>query len=984
MNLEASLDKIIGFSPITSSNFTMHHEDNVLAFSSGGFVSIVVVEKRQRIDFSIPNNSHDINALAFAPKDRVLAIGTAGPDAKIFILSFSSNYEQIENKIELKTKENGFSCIAINTESSCRKLVSVGSDPKPYILLWDLSLSQPEPIGYYHLPVIPRHISISPTGQIAIVSGPKLLKLIDISFTQTPNSQPVLLKTRNLMVTKYKDSTFVAAYQSSNPRQIIYALTEDGSLLSYDKSYIVFTKEKKSISCSRIILDCGPTPSMAVDGKLVLVGNQAGTMIAVKCDSNTHSIIGKFSADGRPLLAVASSVRIVAGAYDNGFIIVYPRKPNKPPTMTLASHRGPVCSFCVSKEDDEKYVFSTGSDGTIRKWEVIKHQSLVSGSSQSQVAVRKLTRIQENFMTSLTGVRCCATSGNYVFAGDSAGFLYMLDASTLKEIKSVNEHSRGTIAMAMNKEGTLFATGGCDGMIRVYSFKDGALNNYITDPTHTAPVTSIVITNKYVVSSSKEGIRFANLPLAEPEHSVPVKHLILKLALLPNEEYVVSCDMSGYLMIWDIKHGTVFRKYQISTYLSITALSVDPSGLFITAGLSDSTVHLIDVFSGDDLLSFKTPAGMLIDIQWHLNDLLISSMSGCILRWTMPEKIYQMINEKVRIHNFPLDFLLEEEKKEEPQSILLSGNKVNRLLSTSTIKSYEMKPDWTFREVQEGDIQEGKEEEEAEQAEEDNTQEQEYNAARPSIQGDMSNADNIIRASYARPGKSDDTEEEEEEEQMPSITPEKESKIEPSSIIQPLDDSDKEKFDLDLNFSKDSPPSSPKRSPESTTNEEQKKTTEQETEIEASQISRPSINESTIKKEKFENEPPKVESPIKPSNDETFPEQRITVSLRKTEQSQLQSHSPSNVSITIKQILPSQNSTIHPADSMHLDKTNQQTEIHKVSQQLNELIQQAEELLSIEPINEGEAESLEYLKQVVAEFCEDDIREYFSKLFTSN
>ena len=147
MSFESNLDKIVGFSPINNSNFTVHHEDGVIAFASGGFISIVVVEKRQRIDFAIPNNSKDIDALSFAPKERTLAIGTSGPDAKIYVLTFSQNYEQIENKIELKTKENGFSCIAINTESSCQKLVSVGSDPKPYILLWDLTISQPEPIA---------------------------------------------------------------------------------------------------------------------------------------------------------------------------------------------------------------------------------------------------------------------------------------------------------------------------------------------------------------------------------------------------------------------------------------------------------------------------------------------------------------------------------------------------------------------------------------------------------------------------------------------------------------------------------------------------------------------------------------------------------------------------------------------------------------------------------------------------------------------
>ena len=124
--------------------------------------------------------------------------------------------------------------------------------------MWNLKVGKPEPIGYYHLAVKPNHISISANGKFAIVSGPKLLKLIDISV-ETNADEPKALKAKNILVAKYKSSNYVSAYQAPNTKEMIYALTDDGTLLAYDKSCVNFTQKKITISCSRIILDCGTT-----------------------------------------------------------------------------------------------------------------------------------------------------------------------------------------------------------------------------------------------------------------------------------------------------------------------------------------------------------------------------------------------------------------------------------------------------------------------------------------------------------------------------------------------------------------------------------------------------------------------------------------------------------------------------------------------------------------------------------------------------
>ncbi|EAY19075.1 hypothetical protein TVAG_189660 [Trichomonas vaginalis G3] len=787
-NQNAALDKMIGSSPIDRQKFTMHHGQGVCAFIAGGIVSVVKVNQQQRNDFQISDNTHEIDVIFFSRTGRQLAIGTKGPFAKFYVVTFNENFDQIVDKIEKKTDENGFSAIDIESESG--KLITVGVDLQPFIILWDIKQGKPEAIGRYHIKCVPNHISLSNDGNFAIVSGPSLLRIIDTSVGLS-DKEIQLLKTRSISISKFRTSNFVSAYSCSNSFGRIYALTDDGTLLSYERSCVDFSSQ---IKCNKITLGCGSTKCMVVDEKLVLIGTDAGSVLAVKCDSQQHALFGQFSADGYPVVSVCCSTKIVGVAYNNGSMIFYPRRPGKQPLLTIQQHRGPVCCLSVCPGNDEKYLVSGGSDGSCRKWEIIKQQDLVSGSSQHMVASNNLCKASDDYLTSIKGIRCVCASEKYTFAGDNNGILHVMRNNKLDIVTRIEEKSRGTTAICCDDNDKYLATGGLDGIVRIYSYKkEDEIKVIAMDPTHTSPVTSICFCGGSLISTSKEGVRFAKLPTGVPYKTSNVDDMPLSISPLPNKKYVATCGMDKSISIWRISDGFLFRKYQLSIDEKPTCLSVDKSGLFIAVGMSSSIVNIIDIFSGDIICNFNSVCGLPTNIVFQQNDIILSGMSGCIARWNLPEFIYKIIQERQR-SNVPLDLLMGLDEEPSHSTILDDEPKLKlQRQASSTLKGAEANTAWTFVENKEdkNGQQEVVVEDDGQQDQTDDSQLDYDHIPRPAFGERDHIVDDIIRASFI--GKDSDDEngnQNQNENEKPELSSSGETD---SSIMKMLDSIKKKK-----------------------------------------------------------------------------------------------------------------------------------------------------------------------------------------------
>ena len=661
---EPTLDKIIGSSAISQNNYSVHYETGACAFSCNGFLSIVLPgnrdEKNQsegdedkRYDISVDDNCREITSLSFSNTGEHLVIGEKGPNARFFITTLSNDFCKITSKIEVKTNENGFSCIAMN--STKNKLVTIGNDPQPFLLLWDTSKPRPESIGYYHLPGIPSHLQISSDGRFAIVGGNKILKFIDINI-QKNSSHPSNLRCRNANICEFKNSNFVAVGITIDSPCSAYGLTDNGILCYFDHSTIPFSYKRENTDTNRSNLKAlspivttpinlqSQTTSLSLDKKIILVGTTTGEILAIKKSDSKHAIFGQFSSDAEAVVAIGISKKLTASAYNNGTLMFWKRKINSQPILTLPGHRGPVCGLAITSN----FILSCGSDSTIRVWELQTNKAFTEKSSQEQIYMRSITKQIPNYTATLTGVRCIATKENHVFAGDFAGTLHVmrLNKRKLEEIKNIVESPKDVLCVAVDPNKPYVGTGGGDGFSRIYHINGDNISLTLSNKHFNSPITAITfIPNGFVIASS-EGIKFCHLPKGDFYCKVNVDEAILSLTTLPNGKAVVSGGCDGCISIWLVAKGTLSRKYKISPSSYPLAIAVDKSGLFVAAALSDGFIRLLDIFSGDTIYSFQSHAGIITCITFHENDLLLSSFSGIIMRWTLPPAIHDAISER--------------------------------------------------------------------------------------------------------------------------------------------------------------------------------------------------------------------------------------------------------------------------------------------------------------------------------------------------
>ncbi|OHT12876.1 hypothetical protein TRFO_17138 [Tritrichomonas foetus] len=756
---EPIIDKIIGSSAIYRNNLSVHYKTGACAFSSHSFFSIVLPKEQQRYDLEVANDCREITALSFSNNGQHLVIGELGPNARLFVVTFSEQFDKILTKTEVRTKENGFSCVAMNSETG--RLISVGNDEQPFLLLWDTTQPRPACIGCYHLPVKPTHLQISSDGNFAFVSGDKMLKFIDLSISS--GSTPVILKSRNANIGQFKNSNFVAVGISVESPFTAYALTHNGVLCYFDTASIPFANRRggsnKNLSPIVIIpnyLNCGETSSISLDKKIILVGTASGSVLAIKKDKSQHNIFGQFSSEGKGVVAIGIGERLTAAAYSDGHLMFWQRRINSQPILTLPSHRGPVCGLTVLPD----CILSCGSDATVRVWKLMINKALIGKSSQEQISMRTITKLAPDYTHTLTGVRCIAARNDLVFAGDNSGNLHVMKLNKhnkLEEIKKIIECFPGVMCVAVQNEANTnsnmnpcVATGGGDGKARVYTINDHNLVLTVVKQYHSSPITGVAFTPNGFVTTSSNGIRFCNLPLGDVYSSTDTDDALLTLATIPSGKAVVTGGCDGCICLWLVKNGSLFRKHKLSPSSYPLAVAVDKAGLFIAVALSDGTTRLLDLFSGDTIYSFQSHAGIVTCITFHESDLLFSSFSGGIMRWTLPEAVHTAVAERFGQNQPILDILRVSDAN-------TSSPDVNVRPSGTLMKGCEPEANWVFEKIENNQLRSDKplaQDVDSLQEEEDEVEQAGFDAPRPSVEGEYeARVDDLVRQSFMRRNK---------------------------------------------------------------------------------------------------------------------------------------------------------------------------------------------------------------------------------------
>lgn len=729
------LSKVIGTGNSKEPCFSTHYPSGATAFACGGVISVIVPKTKSRFEFVVQDDIKEITALSFSQKTAEIVLGERGTNARIFVISLSNTFNKILSKIEIKTKENGFSHVALSNDST--KLISISNDEKPFLLLWDLTQPKPAVSGYYHLSQIPKHLHVSQDGKLAIVSGQKLLRFINLQPKQS--DKPEILTTHNGNVGRLKQPTFVAAALSPVEPYDAFCLTSEGTIYVFERAgvlYSVNSKLRVPLSIAPVHLNCGKTTCLAVDNKIITVGTENGSVLAIRKETDKgkaqYVIFGKFPQENKCVEAISLSKKMVSVSYSDGTIIVWYRKMHVDPALILAAHCGPVTT--IVPINDEMSVATAGSDGTVRLWDIGGDAK----SKQGERITKQVSKRPDDFSAAITGIRCIASIDDFILAGDCFGSLHVLMKDTLNEIQNISVTKQPITAVACSNKKAVIGTE--VGKLFFYDVTPTGLILKCNSQVQSSTISALCVTDEEIISSGSDGVIITDFNL-RTKSSVP--GATISISLIPNKKFVVAGLLDGNVNIIRISDGTIFRSYKLSSSAYPIKVKVEPkSGLIIGVCMSDGTVRIVDTFSGDQVFVFYSMAGLVTDANFILGDLAVSSFNGFCSVWTMPPSIHTAIQQKLS----PVPNFIEEDKEEDAKAAdKMQQQTVRGSIMRSSIAN------GFFEEVKNNGASLETVIEETAEEEEEQESTTAFDAPRPSQQGEYeSNIDNLVRASFIK------------------------------------------------------------------------------------------------------------------------------------------------------------------------------------------------------------------------------------------
>ncbi len=187
------------------------------------------------------------------------------------------------------------------------------------------------------------------------------------------------------------------------------------------------------------------------DGRVYLHDLEDGKLI-LRLKGHTGKIVS---------LAVSPDGRTAASASWDRTVRLWDLEKGAPGPV-LRGHRGPVNAVAFSR--DGSAVFTAGYDGTIRLW---------SSSTGDQLRIVYKHGWGINVLERLPRIEGVTTGGQLLF-GALDGTAGIVDVATGKRIRTLKKHEGPVLALALIDKPGLAATGGGDGVIRVYRIGDWA------------------------------------------------------------------------------------------------------------------------------------------------------------------------------------------------------------------------------------------------------------------------------------------------------------------------------------------------------------------------------------------------------------------------------------------------------------------------------------------------------------------------------
>ncbi|AOW06626.1 WD40-repeat-containing domain protein [Yarrowia lipolytica] len=234
-------------------------------------------------------------------------------------------------------------------------------------------------------------------------------------------------------------------------------------------------------------------------------------------------------------------------------------------------------------------------------------------------------------------------SGTHLLSGTSAGTVQLWNAETHKHVTTfAQEHavSRDLRAIAISRDGEIFASGGDDRHVIVWDTARGSLVSRLSD--HLGHVTDVSIpgwSRDLLFSASHDGTAKC-WDLRARSSRAPIQSFKSRGAIngvaSPAAGYVVTCSSDGSMSVYDVRAG----EQAVTTVTGdvVSGMTVSLSSPFIV-GLGSRNVFLCDLGTGLEL-ERRVCGSATSGISFFDNDSKVVVSAGHDLFW------YQVGGEK--------------------------------------------------------------------------------------------------------------------------------------------------------------------------------------------------------------------------------------------------------------------------------------------------------------------------------------------------
>jgi len=311
----------------------------------------------------------------------------------------------------------------------------------------------------------------------------------------------------------------------------------------------------------------------------------------------------------------------------------------------------------VAVSGDGKLVVATGGESFLRAWDcrpdrgigpldfpdaitsvaMSDQRMILFGSSQGRLILwdRDARRPLQEFSKAGSAIKSVAISsdGAHVLSVGENGRPALWDVASEKVLQLAQQGNVNCVAFATDD---LALCGGADGVIRMWSVRDGQEKRNF--PGHSGAVTSISVAldGRSMISVSKDGTaRVWDLAGVAAARVLSPPKAVIAAALGPDGQKAVTLGQDGVIRMWDVAGQRQTGSMQDEKIPPPTAMTLSPDGHIAWTCANDGAVTAWDTVSGSRIRSLVTHAGQATCIAANGSCVVSGGIDKTIRLWDL-------------------------------------------------------------------------------------------------------------------------------------------------------------------------------------------------------------------------------------------------------------------------------------------------------------------------------------------------------------